>query len=184
MRFEMVPLEEHKKAKHEAWEEAEDIQDRIRRLEKVASKYPEYMVPYSDMATSYLEMGDVDRAVEKYQGIINLKEKFDFVWDNHLGIAYLFTGNIQKAIKTLEKSRVHSYDQGLFLALAYLKRGDKEKFEEKFDKWISECMEEYNELPYQFRYQRYIDALFGEEESRFIDEIWDKYLDYYRQMAL
>jgi hypothetical protein len=43
---------------------------------------------------------------------------------SQLGKAYLFTTNYEQAIATLEQSEVISYDQGLFLAFAYLKHAD------------------------------------------------------------
>ena len=118
-------------ARHNAWDKSENIQQRINELKKVASEYPEFMVPMSDIAVSYLHAGDTEKAVNSYQNIIDKKDTFELIWDNDLGKAYLFTGDYAKAIETLKKSTVISYDQGLFLALSYLKNGNKKEAKEK-----------------------------------------------------
>jgi len=163
-------------ARHNAWDKAKNVRDRIRKLEKVLSEYPEYMIPLSDIAVSYLEIDDTENAIRTYQKIIDQKDTFKLVWDNELGNAYLFTKDFEKAIKTLEKSTVFDYSQGLFLAFAYLKNGNRKKFKEQFDKWISEHLEKSFE---QHDYKKYIKALFDDDEARFIEEIWKKYYDKY-----
>jgi hypothetical protein len=83
--------------------------------------------------------------VDFNQKIIDLKGTFERVWDNELGEAYLFTKDYDMAIEILENSQVISYHQGLFLAFAYLKVGDRKKFEVQLDKWISENCELYKQ---------------------------------------
>jgi len=99
------------------------------------------MTILSDIAYSYLAIDDISNAVRIYQKIIDRKDRFEHVWDNELGEAYLFTKNYEKAIEILENSNVIDYHQGLFLAFAYLKAGGRKKFKEQFDKWISENLE-------------------------------------------
>jgi tetratricopeptide (TPR) repeat protein len=175
-------MDHHKKCeeeRQEIWVKAKDIQDRIKRLEKAALKYPEEMTILSDIAYSYLAIEDIDNAVRTYQKTIDLKDSFEHVWDNELGEAYLFTKNYEKAIEILETSNVISYHQGLFLAFAYLKAGDRKKFKEQFDKWISENLEKSFEFG---NYDQYINALFGDEDARFIEDVWDKYYEKYSGM--
>lgn len=173
--------EKRKEARHDAWDKAKDTQDRIKRLEKVFSEYPEYMDPLSDIAVSYLKMDDVDNAIKTYQKVIDLKDTFDFVWRNDLGKAYLFTNDFENAIKKLEEFNVHGYDyhNGLFIAFAYLKKGDMEKFKEKFDKWISENLEKSFD---QYNYEKYIKALFDKKEAEIIENRWNKYYEKYSNM--
>jgi len=164
-----------------AWEKATDTQDRINRLEKVALKYPECMSPLADIAYSYLEIDDMDNAIKTYQKMIDLKDTFEFVWDNDLGKAYLFTNDIDNAIETLEAFNAHGYDygNGLFIAFAYLKKGDRNKCEEQFDKWMSEDIEKSFD---QYNYKEYIKALFNPAESEFIEKLWKKYYEKYSNM--
>ncbi|MDI6916531.1 MAG: tetratricopeptide repeat protein [Thermoplasmatales archaeon] len=173
--------EKCKADRHNAWDKSKNVQDRIKRLEKVVSEYPEYMTALSDIAVSYLEIGDTEIAIKTYQKIINLKDTFESVWDNDLGIAYLFTNDIEKAIETLEEFNLHGYDydNGLFIAFAYLKKGDRKRFEEQFDKWISEDLEKSFE---QYEHREYINALFNKKETKFIEKIWNKYYKKYSNM--
>ena len=76
--------EKREDARDNIWETAKDIQERIRGLEKIISEYPEYMCPYSDIADSYLALDDIDNAIKTYQGIIDLRDTFDFVWHDDL----------------------------------------------------------------------------------------------------
>jgi tetratricopeptide (TPR) repeat protein len=175
-------MDRHKKCEEETreiWVKAKDVQDRIKRLEKAALKYPEEMTILSDIAYSYLAIEDIDNAVRTYQKIIDLKDSFEHVWDNKLGEAYLITKNYEKAIEILENSNVIDYHQGLFLAFAYFKAGDGKKFKEQFDKWISENLEKSFEFG---SYDQYIKALFGDEDARFIEDVWDKYYEKYSSM--
>ena len=135
--------EKCEEVRHNAWYKSKNVQDRIKRLEKVVSEYIEYMTPLSDIAVSYLEIDDIGNAIKTYQKIIDLKDTFEFVWDNELGKAYLFMNDTKKAIEMLEEFNIHGYDyaNGLFIAFAYLKKGDRKRFEEQFDKWISEDLE-------------------------------------------
>lgn len=173
--------EECRNATHNAWDKAKDTQDRIKRLENVASEYPECMNPLSDMAVSYLEMDDIDNTIKTYQRIIDLKDQFKSIWDNDLGKAYLFLNNCEKAIEHLEyfEEHGHDYSNGLFIAFAYLKKGDKKKFNEKFDKWITEDLEKSFD---QYDYRKKIKVLFNDKDSKYIEEIWDKYYEKYSNM--
>ena len=122
---------------------------------------------------------EVENAIEAYQRIIDLKNTFKLVWDNELGKAYLYTKNYDKSIEMLENSKVFSYDQGLFLAFAYLKKNNQKKFKEQFHKWISEDLEKSFERHY---YMRHINLLFSEKEAKLIIDLWDKYHDKYFEM--
>ena len=166
-------------ARRNAWDKAKDVRDRIQMLQKVVSNCPEYMIPYSDIAVSYIGIGKIENAIEVYQQIINLKDNFQHIWSNILGKAYLYTKRYDNAIETFEKSRVFDYDQGFFLALVYLKKGGRKKFEEQFDKWISDDLEKsFN----QHFYMKKIKALFNEAETKFINKVWDKYYKKYSNM--
>lgn len=171
--------EKCKEARHKAWDKAKDVHDRIRMLEKVISDYPEYMTTYSDIAVSYVGIGEIDNAIEAYQRLIDLKETFKLVWDNELGKAYLYTKDYDKSIEILEKSTVFDYQQGLFLAFAYLKNGSQNKFKDQFNKWISEDLEKSFERHY---YMKYINSLFSEDEAKLIIDLWEKYYDKYSNM--
>jgi len=173
--------EKCEEAMRSAWDKSKNVRDRIKRLEKVVSEYPEYMNPLSDIAVSYLEIGDIDNAMKTYQKIIDLKDTFEFVWNNELGKAYLFTNDLEKAIERLEEFNVngYDYDNGLFIAFAYLKKGDRKKFEGQFAKWISEDLEKSFD---QYNYKEYIKALFNKTESTFIENIWNKYYEKYSNM--
>lgn len=173
--------EKLRKLRHDAWDKAKNPQDRIRKLEKVVSEYPKDMTPLSDIAVSYLQMDEVDNAIKMYQNIIDLKDTFNSVWENELGKAYLFTNNFDKAIKTLEVFEKHGHDvsNGLFIAFTYLKKDDRKKFKEQFDKWISKNIEKSFD---QYFYRKYIKALFDEKESKFIEKVWDKYYEKYFSM--
>jgi len=175
-------MDRHKKCEEETqeiWIKANDVPDRIKRLEKAALKYPEEMTILSDIASSYLDIDDIDNAVKTYQKIIDLKDTFRLVWDTELGEAYLLSGNYEKAIEILENSSVTDYQQGLFLAFAYLKAGDRKKFKEQFDNWILENLEHSFELG---SYKQYISALFSDEDAGFIEDAWDKYYEKYSSM--
>lgn len=162
-----------------AWDKSKNIQQRISNLKKVITKYPEFMTPYSDIAVSYLDTDDIENAVKTYQQIINKKATFKLIWDNNLGKAYLFTDNYPKAIETLKNSTVISYNQGLFLALSYLKNGDKKEAIDQFDKWISEDIEKSFE---QYRYNKYLSTLLNDEEKILIENKWNEYERMYSSM--
>jgi len=162
-----------------AWRKSGDVQHRIAELKKVVTEYPEFMSPLSDLATSYLEARDADKAMRTYCELIERKDDFYHLWANELSKAYLFTGDYVKAIETLENSNVISYDQGLFLALAYLKNGGKERAEEQFDKWIAEDAER------SFRrsdYRKYLETVLNKEEVTLIFSKWDVYRRQYSEM--
>lgn len=170
-----------RKLRHDAWHKAKDIRERIKKLEKIASEYPEDMISLSDIACSYLDIDEIDNAIKMYQRIIDLKDTFSFVWENELGKAYLFVNDFDKAVKTLKEFDAHGFDSGngLFIAFAYLKKGDKKKYEKQFNTWISEGLEKsFN----QYYYSKYIKALFNEKESKFIKKTWDKYYEKYSSM--
>jgi len=165
----------------DAWHKAKNVQDRIKRLQKVFVEYPEYMEPLSNIASSYLELDNVDNAVKTYQKIIDLKDTFEFIWDNDLGKAYLFVNEFEKAMKSLKKFEKHGHDtsNGLFLAFTYLKKRDRKKCTEQFNKWISKEIEE--SFHHHF-YKKYINALFSKEDAKFIEDIWNKYYKKYSSM--
>jgi len=171
--------QEFEKERHDAWDKSKNVQERINELEKLVSKYPEDMILLSDIAVSYLEMGDINNAVKTYQEIIDRKDTFELIWDNQLGNAYLFTKDYSKAIETLKNSKVIDYDQGLFLALSYLKTGDREEAKKQFEKWISEDLEKSFD---RYRYNKYLEALLNNDEKSFIENIWNKYYEKYSDM--
>ncbi|MFH1115115.1 MAG: tetratricopeptide repeat protein [Pseudomonadota bacterium] len=162
-----------------AWEKSGNVERRIAELQKIVTEYPEFMSPLRDLAASYLEAGDADKAVETYHKIVDSKDDFHYLWDDDLGKAYLFTGNYVSAIETLENSNVISYDQGLFLALSYLKNGGKEQAAARFDKWISEDAERSF---MRHGYRKYLETLLNEEETTFIHDKWDGYHHQYAEM--
>jgi hypothetical protein len=170
---------QHEEARRNAWETSKSVHERIKHLEKVASDYPEYMTALSDIAVSYLRIDDMGNAITTYQKIIDQKDTFAHIWDDEMGKAYLFTKNYKQAIRTLEKSKVISYDQGIFLAFAYLKHGERQKFTTQLRKWIGEDLEKSFK---QYSYNKYIKALFNEEESQYIDESWSTYYEKYANM--
>src|SRR5215831_10846053 len=94
---------QHDTARRNAWETTTSVQERIHKLAQVATEYPEYMTALADIATSYLEVHDLDNARTTYQKIIDQQDTFAFIWDNELGKAYLFTTNYAQAIATLEQ---------------------------------------------------------------------------------
>lgn len=169
-------------ATHRAWENAKDAQDRIHILEKTALGYPEYIQPLSDMAVSYLEMDEIDNAIDVYQRIIDLQDKFKTIWENDLGKAYLFLNDYEKAIEHLKRFEVIGYDHsnGLFIAFTYLKKGEINRFKRVFDKWISKDLDKSNR---QYYYKKYIKALFNEEEIKIIENEWNKYSEILSNMT-
>jgi len=172
--------EKCKEATYNAWDKAKNVEDRIKRLEKVVSEYPKYIIPLADIARSYLDI-DIDKAIKTYQKIIDLKDTFKDIWENELGKAYLFTNNIKKAIENFKKFDTHGIDyrNGLFIAFAYLKKGDRKRFEQQFDKWVSEDIEKSFD---EYNYRDYINALFNKNETEFIENIWNKYYEKYSNM--
>lgn len=171
--------EEWEKERHNVWDKAKNVGERINNLQKLAAKYPEYMTTLSDIAVSYLDAGDIDNTIKTYQKIIREKDTFELVWDNELGKAYLFTEDYKKAVETFERSNVISYDQELFLALSYLKNGDKKKSKKQFETWISEDLEKsFN----AYNFKEYFKALLSEEEETFIQTLWNKYYEKYSSM--
>ncbi len=175
----MSRSEKCEKERGNAWDKSKNVQQRINELEKVVSKYPEDMIALSDIAVSYLETGDTNNAVKTYQKIIDRKDTFDLIWDNHLGKAYLFIKDYTKAIETLKNSNVIAYDQGLFLSLSYLKKGDRKEAKKQFDNWISEDLEKSFD---RYIYNEYLTSLLNNEENTFIKNIWDKHHEKYSDM--
>jgi len=170
---------QHDAARCNAWETATSVQERIHKLEQVAADYPEYMTALADIAASYLAMDDLDKARMTYQKIIDQQGTFAFIWDNELGKAYLFTNDAEKAIATLEQSEVISYDQGLFLAFAYLKHGEQQQCATQFQRWIAEDL---TRAFAQYSYDKYMKALFTEAEAQYIDNLWTTYAEKYTNM--
>ena len=170
---------QHDAARHNAWETATSVQERIHKLTQVAADYPESMTTFADLATSYLDMHDLDKARTTYQHIVDHQRHFAHIWANELGKAYLFTNDYGKAIATLEQSEVLSYDQGLFLAFAYLKNGEQQKCATQFRQWIDEHLERAFA---QYAYNKYMKALFTAEESHYIDTLWYRYHEKYEDM--
>ena len=95
---------QHDAARRNAWETATSVQERIQKLAQVAADYPESMTTFADLATSYLDMYDLDKARTPYQHIVDHQSQFAHIWANELGKAYLFTNDYGKAIATLEQS--------------------------------------------------------------------------------
>ncbi len=170
---------QHDAARRNAWETATSVQERIHKLTQVAADYPEYMTPFADIAASYLAMDDRDNARRTYQHIVDHQRNFAHIWANELGKAYLFTTNYEQAIATLEQSHVLSYDQGLFLAFAYLKHGEQQKCATQFQRWIAEDL---TRAFAQYAYDKYMKALFNEEETQYIDDLWKTYHEQYANM--
>jgi hypothetical protein len=125
-------------ARHHAWETATSVAERIHKLTQIAADYPESMTTFADIAASYLAIDDLDKARTTYQHIVDHQRQIAHLWANELGKAYLFTNDSGKAIATLEQSEVVSYDQGLFLAFAYLKLGEPQQGATQFQRWIEE----------------------------------------------
>jgi len=166
-------------ARHNAWETATSVTERIHKLTQVAADYPEYMTTFAAIAVSYLAMDDLDKARMIYQHIVDHQHNFAHLWANELGKAYLFTHDAEKAIATLEQSKVISYDQGLFLAFAYLKHGEQQQCATQFQRWIEEDL---TRAFGQYAYDKYIKALFNEEEAQYIDDLWKTYHEQYANM--
>ena len=91
----------------------------------------------------------------------------------------MFTKYYSKAIETFKKSNVIDYDQGLFLALSYLKAGDSKEAKKQFDKWISEDLEKSFD---QHGYNIYLDFVLSNEENIYIRGMWDEYHEKYSGM--
>jgi hypothetical protein len=166
-------------ARHNAWETAKSVQERIHKLAQVAADYPESMTTFADLAASYLDMYDLENARRTYQHIVDHQRQFAHLWANELGKAYLFTNDYGKAITTLEQSEVISYDQGLFLAFAYLKHGAQQHCATQFQHWIAEDL---TRALAQYAYNKYIKALFTEAEAQYIDDLWTTSAEQYTNM--
>jgi len=171
--------EECQNAIHEAWDKAMNTKDRIKRLKKVVDEYTEFKSPLSDLAVTYIDIGDKTNAIRTYQKIVDLKDKFVDVWDNQLGKAYLYTGDYDMAIKTIEGFCGHDYSIGLYLAFAYIKKREKKKFKDQFDKWIAEDLEKSFDY---YKYKKVVQLLFNEKESAFIEKSWAQYNKKYSNM--
>ena len=170
---------QHDAARRDAWETATSVPERIQKLEQVAAEYPESMTAFADIAASYLAMDDLDNARRTYQHIVDHQRQFALIWANELGKAYLFTNDAEKAIATLEQSEVISYDQGLFLAFAYLKQGEQQQCATQFQRWIAEDL---TRAFGQYAYDKYIKALCNEAEAQYIDDLWTTYAEQYTNM--
>jgi len=166
-------------ARHHAWETATSVAERIHKLTQIAADYPESMTTFADIAASYLALDDLDNARRTYQHIVDHQRQFALIWAHALGKAYLFTHNAEKAIATLEQSEVISYDQGLFLAFAYLKHGEQQQCATQFQHWIEEDL---TRAFAQYAYGKYIKALFNEAEAQYIDDLWKTYFEKYMNM--
>ena len=166
-------------ARRNAWETATSVAERIDKLTQVATEYPESMTAFADIAASYLAIDDLDNARRTYQHIVDHQRQFAHLWTNELGKAYLFTTNYAQAIATLEQSEVISYDQGLFLAFAYLKHGEPQQCATQFQRWIAEDL---TRAFGQYAYDKYIKALFNEAEAQYIDDLWTTYHEHYANM--
>ena len=83
------------------------------------------------------------------------------------------------AILTFKASTVISWDQGLYFAFSYLKKGDRKKFNKLFDQWIFDNLEKSFD---QHKHEKYMQALFSAEESQFINDIWEKHHNKYSNM--
>jgi hypothetical protein len=170
---------QHNAARRNAWETATSVQERIHKLAQVAADYPESMTTFADIAASYLAMDDRDNARRTYQHIVDHQRQFAHIWADELGKAYLFTHDAEKAIATLEQSHVLSYDQGLFLAFAYLKHGEQQQCTTQFQHWLEEDL---TRAFAQYSYDKYMKALFNEEETQYIDDLWTTYAEKYTNM--
>src|SRR5712691_9701976 len=170
---------QHDATRRNAWETATSVQERIQKLAQVAADYPESMTTFADLATSYLDMHDLDKARTTYQHIVDHQRQFAHIWANELGKAYLFTNDYGKAIATLEQSEVISYDQGLFLAFAYLKHGEQQQCATQFQRWIEEDL---TRAFAQYAYDKYIKALCNAEETQYIDDLWNRHHEKYENM--
>src|SRR5215471_4055672 len=166
-------------ARRNAWETATSVPERIQKLTQVAAEYPESMTTFADLAASYLDMHDLDKARTTYQHIVDHQRQFAHLWTNELGKAYLFTNHYAQAIATLEQSEVISYDQGLFLAFAYLKHGEQQQCTTQFQRWIAEDL---TRAFAQYSYDKYIKALCNEAEAQYIDDLWKTYAEQYTNM--
>jgi hypothetical protein len=166
-------------ARRNAWETATSVAERIHKLTQVVADYPEYMTTFADLAASYLVMDDLDKARTTYQHIVDHQRQFAHLWANELGKAYLYTNDAEKAIATLEQSDVISYDQGLFLAFAYLKHGEQQQCATQFQRWIDDDL---TRAFAQYAYDKYIKALLNEAEAQYIDDLWTTYHEQYANM--
>lgn len=161
------------------FDETENIPDRIKRLKKVAADYPEYIIPVSAIANSYVEMGDIDNMIIEYQKLINMWDTFEDSSEDELCKAYLLTNEYEKALKTIENSDDFSMEHDILYAFSSLKNGNRNEFKQKFDEWTSMFLEgvfAYND------YEKYIKILFDEDDSKFIKDVWKKYYDEYLKM--
>ena len=170
---------QHDAARRNAWETATSVAERIHKLTQVVADYPESMTTFADIAASYLAIDDLDKARTTYQHIVDHQRQFAHLWANELGKAYLFTHDYAQAIATLEQSEVISYDQGLFLAFAYLKHGEQQQCATQFQRWIAEDL---TRALAQYSYDKYMKALFNEEETQYIDDLWTTYAEQYTNM--
>jgi len=166
-------------ARRNAWETATSVTERIHKLTQVVADYPESMTTFADLAVSYLDMHDLDNARRTYQHIVDHQRHFAHIWATELGKAYLFTNDSAKANATLEQSAVISYDQGLFLAFAYLKYGEQQQCATQFQRWIAEDL---TRAFAQYAYDKYMKALFNEEEIQYINDLWTTYAEQYTNM--
>jgi hypothetical protein len=163
-----------------AWRDARDVPDRIERLERVAAEHPGEMMVLSDLAASHLRMGDLEAAVRTHREIIDRRDTFEHVWDNVLGLSCMFTGDPARAIEVLEASAVHCWEHGLHLALAYLMDGRWDRFEERFDEWVSGDLRR----TYEFHQHGVVmEALLSAEDVTRVEEVWERYREGYQRMS-
>jgi hypothetical protein len=165
---------------HEAWDEARDVPDRIERLRAVAGKHPGSMNVLCDIATSQVEMGDLEGARRTYREIVDGRKGFDTVWENDLGLAYMYLGDVPRALEALEAFNGFSWDHGLHMALAHLMAGRRDEFEERFDRWMSEDLRRTCEA---YGHRDVVRSLLGEGDAAYVEGLWAGYARGYEDMT-
>lgn len=92
-----------------------------------------------DDGMEFLQEGDLESAIEKFQKAVSIDEKFAFAWDN-LGISYRKIKEYDKAIAAYKKS-LEIYDQGrlplLNIAITYNLNEQYDEAIQYYEKFIS-----------------------------------------------
>ena len=92
-----------------------------------------------DDGMEFLQEGDVESAVEKFQKAVSIDEKFAFAWDN-LGICHRKMKEYDKAIEAYKKS-LEIYEQGrlplLNIAITYTLNEQYEEAISSYERFIS-----------------------------------------------